>query len=887
MSTQTESHSQRYYLKDYKDPEFQILSVRLKFNIQKEQTFVLNQMRIQKVSPQTKSLFLDGQDLQLLKIECNGKALSNSEYTLSDHGLTLHSAPDGIFELTIENSIRPETNTALEGLYRSGPLYCTQCEAQGFRRITYYMDRPDVMSQFHVTIEADKKEFPILLSNGNRISTTDLSQGRHQAIWEDPFKKPAYLFALVAGDLGVIRDQFQTMSGRKINLEVYAPHGKQNRCWHAMESLKKSMKWDEEHFGLEYDLNDYMIVSTDDFNMGAMENKGLNIFNSRLVLADSQSATDDDFFHIESVVAHEYFHNWTGNRVTLKNWFHLSLKEGLTVFRDQEFSSDMSSRAMIRIDNVNGLRMTQFAEDAGPNAHPIRPDSCISVDNFYTATIYEKGAEVIRMLQTMTGRPGFRKGMDLYFQLYDGKAVTIDEFAQAIAEPNQLDLSQFKLWYSQAGTPRVQVLESYDQANKTYTLTLKQSCPATQNQPVKKPFHIPLVFALLDSKGQEMTISCSKAVKNTEGKYLLHLKEEQEVFTFNHVQEAPFLSMNREFSAPIILQSESSFEKLLFLMKHDQDSFNAWESAQQIYIQTLNQLMLSVMDKKESAESILQPVLNAMESFFQAKWDPDYLAKMLTLPDKEYFVQQLSKMNVQAIHQAYLLFESHIGSRFEKNLSDIYYKYHGQNIESKDPKIFGQRRLKNKALQLLVQSGQTQYAQIALRQYQESNLMTDKIASLSILVDGDPSISEPCLQQFYHDWKNDAVVLNKWFAIQALAQTPNTFENVKKLWNHPSFQLKNPNNIYSLMGRFSKNMTCFFGSGPEVYHWAKDRILQLDPLNPQVAARMAGCFNLWKKLPEKEQLIIQGLLKEMLEKDLSPNTREILFRCSQAVDTSI
>ncbi len=883
MSTQPESHSQRYYLKDYKAPEFQILSVRLKFDIQKEQTFVLCQMKIQNNSNDS-ALFLDGKDLQLIQIQCNGNKLDPSDYSLSDQGLTLHSPPTGVFDLYIENSICPEKNTALEGLYRSGPLYCTQCEAQGFRRITYFMDRPDIMSQFHVTIHADKKEFPILLSNGNRLTTKDLDHGRHEAIWEDPFKKPAYLFALVAGDLGVIRDEFQTMTGRKINLEVYAPHGKQSRCWHAMESLKKSMKWDEEQFGLEYDLNDYMIVSTDDFNMGAMENKGLNIFNSRLVLADSQSATDDDFFRIESVVAHEYFHNWTGNRVTLKNWFNLSLKEGLTVFRDQEFSSDMSSRAMIRIENVNGLRMAQFSEDAGPNAHPIRPDSCLSVDNFYTATIYEKGAEVIRMLQTMTGRPGFRKGMDLYFKLYDGQAVTIDDFAQAIAEPNQLDLSQFKLWYSQAGTPMVEVFESYDPTKKTFTLTLKQSCPPSQGQPDKKPFHIPLVFAFINPEGKEMNFTCDKVKKNTEGKYLLHLKEKEEIFHFQNIEAEPVLSINREFSAPITLKSESSFEKLLFLMKHDQDAFNAWESAQQIYIRTLNKLISSFSKKNETIESILQPVLTAMESFFQASWDPDFLAKMLTLPDEEYFVQQLRSMNVSWIHQAYQKLESSIGQKFENELMAIYSKYHGKNNESKDPKVFGQRRLKNKALEILASTAKKEYEAMALRQYQETNLMTDKIAALSILVDKDPETSRTCLQMFYQDWKDDAVVLNKWFAIQALAKTPQTFEHIKKLWDHPSFQVKNPNNVYSLMGRFSKNLSCFFGSGSEVYVWAKDRILQLDALNPQVAARMAGCFNLWKKLPSKEQDIIQKLLNEMLEKDLSPNTREILLRCSQALN---
>jgi aminopeptidase N len=504
MKTDSESNApKRIYLKDYQSPAFSISSALLHFNLNETKTVVTAKLVFKKIK--NEALVLDGENLKLLSIKLNEKPLSPSDYILSDENLTI-TTPPADFTLETQVEVNPEANKSCVGLYLSSGIFATQCEAEGFRNITYFLDRPDVMTSYTVELEADAKKYPVLLSNGDLTNKKDLGNGRHQATWKDPFKKPSYLFALVAGDLGVVQDSFTTKSGKKVKLEVFASHGKQERCHHAMTSLKKSMKWDEDRFGLEYDLNQFMIVSIDDFNMGAMENKGLNIFNSRLVLADPASATDGDFDRIESVVGHEYFHNWTGNRVTCRNWFELSLKEGLTVFRDQEFSSDLNSRAVQRIKDVDGLRSSQFAEDSGPNAHPVRPESCLAVDNFYTPTIYEKGSEVIRMMQTIVGKVGFRRGMDEYFKRHDGQAVTIIDFANAISEPNKVDLTQFKLWYSQAGTPEVEVIENYDATLKEYHLRLKQSCAVTEKQPVKLPFHIPLLVGLLDSKGQNIEI---------------------------------------------------------------------------------------------------------------------------------------------------------------------------------------------------------------------------------------------------------------------------------------------------------------------------------------------------------------------------------------------
>ena len=615
----------RIFLSDYKAPDFQVKEISLHFNLFETKTIVTAVQEIKKINDAP--LVLNGEALTLLSIKIDGNELSKDKYSADEETLSIPDPPKS-FSLETVVEINPEANKSCEGLYLSKGIFATQCEAEGFRHITYFLDRPDVMTSYTVTIEADQQKYPVLLSNGDLVSKKQLEAGRHQAIWHDPFKKPSYLFALVAGDLGVVTGNFKSQSGKDIKLEVFASHGKQSRCEHALESLKKAMKWDEERFGLEYDLSQYMIVSIDDFNMGAMENKGLNIFNSRLVLADPESATDTDFDRIESVVGHEYFHNWTGNRVTCRNWFELSLKEGLTVFRDQEFSSDLNSRAVQRIKDVDSLRGSQFAEDAGPNSHPVRPESCLSVDNFYTPTIYEKGSEVIRMMQTIVGRSGFRKGMDEYFKRHDGQAVTILDFSDAIAAPNKADFAQFKLWYSQAGTPEVTVSESYDPAKNEYTLSLSQSTKATEKQPHKQPFHIPLLVGLLNSAGQNLHIKSKDVVFNTDEKPVLHFKHEQQTFVFTDVPAKPVLSLNREFSAPIKLNWHATQSELLHLVKFDTDPFNRREAVFKMALQELRRLISNFQ-----ARAPLLPKVDFIEALGfilnDPEIDPEFKALMV------------------------------------------------------------------------------------------------------------------------------------------------------------------------------------------------------------------------------------------------------------------
>jgi aminopeptidase N len=870
---------QKIYLKDYQAPGFEIENLELNFVLNEDITRVQSSIKMKRTGPAS-DLFLYGEDLKLVSVHING---APAQHEILKAGLKIFSVPDQ-FELRIETEIKPQDNTSLEGLYKSRGVFCTQCEAQGFRKITYFLDRPDVMTKYRVRIEADQAKYPVLLSNGDRVSQKDLPGGRHEVIWEDPFKKPCYLFALVAGDLGVITDTFTTRSGKKVSLEIYAAHGKQDRCQFAMESLKKSMKWDEERFGREYDLSTYMILAVDDFNAGAMENKGLSIFNSRLVFADPKTATDGDYFAIESVIAHEYFHNWTGNRVTLRDWFHLSLKEGLTVFRDQEFSMDQSSRSLIRIENVDDLRNSQFAEDAGPNAHPIRPASCYAVDNFFTSTIYEKGSEVIRMMQTMVGRPGFRKGMDVYFERHDGQAVIIEDFAKAIAEPNGQNWEQFKLWYSQAGTPKVSVRESYEPESETLTLELKQSCPPSAQEKLegleKKPFHIPLVIGLLDSKtGQDLPLNSDQASCNTEGQALIHLKKESEKFVFKNLPAKPVLSLNRQFSAPIHLDWEASFEELLFLMKNDSDAFNRWESAQKIYLRLFSGMIAKI--RAGQPAEVSQPVLSAFQSVLENKeLDPDLKEKLMTLPSFDYLAQLESVLDGPAFLKAHDLMQVAFAKAGEGELLRIYGELHGKNTRSLDPKDFGRRRLKNKALFYL--SALPAHHQKVLEQLKSADIMTDQQAALGILVDLKSPLRDQALQAFYEQWKNESLVLNKWFSLQSISSHPDTFKTVQKLLSHPAFDLKNPNRVYSVLGNFGGNLVQFHRPDLDTYSFMADRILEVDRLNPQVAARVAGCFDVWKKLPDESQKKVHKELERLVGSGLSSNTHEIIQKALEA-----
>jgi aminopeptidase N len=869
---------QKIYLKDYRAPEFSIEKLELDFVLNEDVSRVRSKMSVQKQAPGA-DLWLDGEELKLVSVLVNG---TKPDFEVSANGLKILNPPDS-FELQIETELKPQDNTSLEGLYKSNGVFCTQCEAQGFRKITYFLDRPDVMTKYRVRIEADQKKYPVLLSNGDRISARTLENGRHEVIWEDPFKKPCYLFALVAGDLGVIKDTFTTHSGKKVDLEIYAAHGMQDRCHFAMQSLKKSMKWDEERFGREYDLNTYMILAVDDFNAGAMENKGLNIFNSRLVFANSQTATDADYFAIESVIAHEYFHNWTGNRVTLRDWFHLSLKEGLTVFRDQEFSMDQSSRALIRIENVDDLRNYQFAEDAGPNAHPIRPASCYAVDNFFTATIYEKGSEVIRMMQTMVGRPGFRKGMDLYFERHDGQAVIIEDFAQAIAEPNKQNWEQFKLWYSQAGTPSVTVKENYDPKAKTYTLQLTQNTALTSQEKAegiqKKPFHIPLVIGLLDDKGQDFKLQSKQTVLNSEDQTLIHLKAQSETFVFENIPTRPVLSLNRQFSAPIHLNWDASFEDLLFLMKYDSDAFNRWDAAQKIYLQLNSKLIQSHRENKvpELSSAVVQAFKSVVEN---PSLDPDLKAKLMALPSMDYLAQLEPVLDGPAFLKAHHQMLEGFAKASEADLLKIYQAHHGQNVTSLDPKDFGRRRLKNTALAYL--AALPQHQALVKKQFETAQMMTDQQSAFANMVDFENELRELAIDRFYQQWKSESLVLNKWFALQAASTHPKTFATVQKLMSHPDFQIKNPNRVFALIRTFGDNLSQFHRPDQDTYAFFADRIIEVDKLNPQTAARLAAAFDVWTKLPNESRLKAHRELERMLRSGLSSNTHEIIQKSLEA-----
>jgi len=865
---------EKIYLKDYKAPAFTVDSVNLDFNLNEDFCRVVAKSHMHKVSAEA-ALHLNGEDLKLISVKIDGKPLSPSDYQVTAEELIIANTP-AQFTLEIETELQPQNNTSLEGLYKSNGIFCTQCEAQGFRKITYFLDRPDVMTTYSVTIEADKKKYPVLLSNGDRIKIEDLGNGRHKAFWRDPHKKPCYLFALVAGDLGVIRDNFTTRSGRKVNLEVYAAHGKQERCWHAMDSLKKAMKWDEDTFGLEYDLNDYMIVAIDDFNAGAMENKGLNIFNSRLVLADSNSATDVDFHSIESVVAHEYFHNWTGNRVTLRDWFQLSLKEGLTVFRDQEFSADMTDRGVQRIEDVDALRAGQFAEDAGPNAHPVRPESCMAVDNFFTMTIYEKGAEVIRMMQTIVGRKGFRKGMDEYFRRHDGQAVTTDDFAAAIFEPNKKEFAQFKRWYTQAGTPVVSVSEKYDSASGEYHLTLEQHCPATPNQPHKEPFHIPLMMGLLDQNGRELPLQCEKIQVNSDGKNLIELKETKETFVFKGLSARPVLSILREFSAPVNLRWQASDEDLYFLMQKDTDSFNRREMAQRIAMGVLRDLINQARQKKQlQADPRFVKALSALVA--DSSMDPAFKAKMLQLPSYAILAQEEAVLDAEAFHAAKTALRTAIARENRTALLDIYRKYHGVEPKSRDTKTFGHRALKNQALTYLADLHDPEILELVNKQYWEAQNMTDRMTAMMILADTESAHREKVLQHFYEDWKQDSVVINKWFTAQATTTRTQILDDVKALTKHPAFNITNPNNVYSLLRAFGANIVRFHHPKTDAYGFYADKILEVDAKNPQVAARLCAAFNFVQKLdPVMKEKALTEIRRMVAVPTLSKNSRELL-----------
>jgi len=781
------------------------------------------------------------------------------------------------FTLQIKTRIDPLNNSALEGLYLSSGNFCTQCEPEGFRKITYYLDRPDVLARFRVRIEADTK-YPVLLSNGNLLEQGKLGTDRHYAVWEDPFKKPSYLFALVAGNLVVLEDYFTTMSGREILLQVYVEARNRDYCDHALASLQKSMRWDEEKFGLEYDLDRYMIVAVDDFNMGAMENKGLNIFNSKYVLAHADTATDADFLGVEGVIGHEYFHNWTGNRVTCRDWFQLSLKEGLTVFRDQQFSADMNSVAVQRIDDVRILRQFQYPEDAGPLAHPVRPASYQEINNFYTTTIYNKGAEVIRMLQTLLGVEKFITGVKLYLQRHDGNAVTCDDFVKALEDAGGVDLTSFKHWYDQSGTPQVKIVQEYDATNETLTLRVAQSCMETPGQKKKVPFHIPLAIGLLAPDGSDYDLQMAGESKSCGATKVLELTTDEHLFTFIGVPQKPILSPLRGFSAPVTLQCDFGDAELAFRMAHDSDPFNRWEAGQTL---ALNELVRMYNACQQGASFALQPIF--IEAWCAAladrQVDQSLLTQLLTLPSEQYFADQLADVNPQAIRDVRDLALRQLA---EKNLELLLSRYQesaSSSVEySLDPLAVGRRSLANFILSLLIRLDAAEINSMSLAQYRSATNMTDRLAAFGALISSTAVERNDVIADFYQQWQHHPLLVDKWFSMQVLSHRDDTFAAVKDLLEHPSFSLSNPNRVRALLGAFCQNMAVFHRADGAGYRLLVDKIIELDQRNPQIAARLASPLTRWQRLePQRRELMRQELIR-LQQLDLSRDLSEIVSK---------
>ncbi|MFO7594253.1 MAG: aminopeptidase N [Pseudomonadota bacterium] len=858
--TDTQTSPQTVYLKDYTPPPYRIESLELRFALDESATEVTARMKL-RASEGAVPLRLDGQELELLAIRIDGEEPGKDEYSIDEESLTLHRPPEQ-FELELVTRINPSANTALEGLYTSSGNFCTQCEAEGFRKITYYPDRPDVMTVFTTTIVADKAKYPVLLSNGNPIERGELDNGKHFVTWHDPHPKPCYLFALVAGDLACIEDSFTTMSGREVLLQLYVQHGNEDRTAHAMASLKKAMAWDERRYGREYDLDIYMIVAVDDFNMGAMENKGLNIFNSRFVLAKQETATDADFYGIESVIAHEYFHNWSGNRVTCRDWFQLSLKEGFTVFRDQQFSADMNSPAVQRISDVGMLRSHQFAEDAGPMAHPVRPDSYVEINNFYTLTVYEKGAELIRMLHTLLGEEGFRKGSDLYFERHDGQAVTCEDFVQAMADANDDDLTPFLNWYRQAGTPKVTAKREYHAGDNRLVLHFSQQTPPTPGQEKKQPVPIPIKIALLDEHGKHLPLSQGEG-QVTEQTLLLEKAEQS--FSFNNIPPGTVPSILRGFSAPVKLDFDYSDEELAFLMGNDTDPFNRWEAGQQLALRVLLQnYRTAERGEKPAAHCRLSAAF--LKTLKNTELDRALVAEAITLPSESYVAEFIEAVDPVLLHQVHHALRSELATEHQALLQRIYDECNTDEAYSVDAESMGRRRLKNQCLHYLMLRPDNRVETQCLDQYRQGDNMTDVLASMTALCHTGNAHAGEVLEDFYRKWKGDNLVLDKWFGIQATAPRPDGFETIKSLAAHPDFQIKNPNRVRALVGAFAMRNPAVFHSGDgEPYAFLADFIMQLDALNPQVAARLLTPLTQWRRYDAARQERMRAQLQRILD----------------------
>ncbi|MCP4340579.1 MAG: aminopeptidase N [Desulfobulbaceae bacterium] len=853
--------------------DFVVEKFDLEFQLYEDRTVVTAKgryLRNPDSSRKNPPLMLFGEELELVVVKVNDIKLKEEEYQVDNKNLQLDKLPEK-FSLEIVTVVYPAKNTSLEGLYRSSGNYCTQCEAEGFRKITYYPDRPDVLTRFTTRIEADTAACPVMLSNGNLIEKGELDNNRHFVVWEDPFPKPSYLFALVAGKLVSIDDEFVTQSGRIIELKIFVEERNKDKCGHAMLSLKKSMRWDEEVFGLEYDLDTFMIVAVDDFNMGAMENKGLNIFNSKYVLSTPETATDQDYLGIEGVIAHEYFHNWTGNRVTCRDWFQLSLKEGLTVFRDQEFSSDMNSRSVQRIDDVRILKNFQFKEDGGPMSHPVRPDSYQEINNFYTATVYNKGAEVIRMMHTLLGPELFRKGMDLYFARHDGQAVTCDDFVAAMSDASEVDLDQFKNWYGQAGTPVLQAKGEWDKTTEEYKLLIRQNCPDTPGQKAKKPFHMPLTVGLVGADGHDL-------LEGHQGSDILQLREQEQLFTFQHIREQPVLSFLRDFSAPVRVESFHSREELSLLLKADSNLFNRWDATSRLAGETI----LEVAEKlqENQAPLIEELYLDAVAGSLAGEIeDPALLALSLQLPSETTLAQEMDIVDPDALHDARKLVKRELASRNKDQFTAIYHTNKERGDYLITPEAMGRRSLKNISLSYLMALDPLpeEIQNLCYDQYKLATNMTDAIAALANLVNLEDDLREDALENFYKKWVNDPLVLDKWFTLQAISTLENTLSTVKQLTDNPSFSISNPNKVRSLIGVFcSSNHVRFHDKSGAGYRFLADKIEELNSINPQIAARLVSPLINWRRYDPRRQSQMQQELDRILAiKDLSSDVYEI------------
>ena len=869
-------------LSDYRPSDYLIDRVELNFDLHKTQTHLISRLFL-RPNPKGVSaapLMLDGDGLHLLAINLDDRPLNADDYFQTPNQLILHHPPQQAFVLEIATRLDPSSNTQLMGLYRSGSAYCTQCEAEGFRRMTYFLDRPDVLAIYHVRLEADCKEAPVLLSNGNPVEAGAIAgTERHYAIWHDPHPKPSYLFALVAGDLGCLKDEFVTASGRQVELGIYVEHGKEVRAHYAMDALKRSMRWDEKEFGREYDLDIFNIVAISDFNMGAMENKGLNIFNDKYVLALPETATDADYINIEAIIAHEYFHNWTGNRITCRDWFQLCLKEGLTVFRDQEFSADQRSRAVRRIGDVKALRSQQFSEDAGPLAHNVRPEAFTEINNFYTPTVYEKGAEVIRMLQTLLGPQQFRAGMDLYFTRHDGHAATVEDFIQCFVESSGRDLTQFMLWYQQAGTPVIEVKTNYDQSQQSFTLDISQSIPATPGQLEKKPMLIPLRLGLMSVTGDALPLISTQASTKELESGIIELSQSERHIVFANLPQRPILSLLRQFSAPVILKSDVSQEDLLILLAHDSDTFNRWQAAQTY----ATQLLIRSVNHIRSGKTPLvdESFITALASLIKGNYDPAFVAQALSLPSEQDLAREIARdVDPDAIHQARQALKIAIGKGLETQLLEIVKRADLQAPFKPDAEGSGQRALNALALDYLVTMDAAQHGERAMQSFKQSKDMTNRFAALSTLSSIKGHLRDEALSAFYAQFVDDPLVIDKWFALQAIIPEAETLERVRSLMSHPAFTMTNPNRLRSLIGSFAMaNPTCFNAADGSGYEFLGQLVLEIDKTNPQVAARLLVAFKSWKSLePQRQQAARRALSHVQSAGDLSTDLRDIVER---------